>query len=153
MSKKKEKTIEKQDLIEVLENAQINVTIDYKRIAEEIVLAEKKLQKEKECTEKKRTRFRLCISFVINSMIYLGIAALSLVLIIAGWIGWARGQVNGPLLIMILLSMAFIMIIIFGIGGFTESLKDDGESSDKYMNSNVAVLALIIAVISLFISR
>lgn len=150
MSKKKDKTIEKQDLIEVLENAQINVTLDYKKLAEEIILAE---QKEKDRIEKERNRFRLRISFVINAMIYLGIATFSLGLIIAGWIGWARGQVNGPLLIMILLSMALAVMTIFGVGGFLDSLKDDGESSDKYMNSNVAVLALIIAMISLFVSK
>ena len=121
----------------------VNIEIDYKKLAREIVAA----QEEAKMQKKRPNRFRAGVMAVANTMIPIIIAVFALLACIGVWTEFAT-EPKHSLLGYIVYTLMFIVVVIVSICCSVESWKDDDENAMQHFNSNVALVALIISFIA-----
>ncbi len=138
MAKKKEKP-------QVINNiGELNLEIDYDKLAEAIVKAQKRLQK----PIKRDKSFREKAMSFFNGMIYAFVYIIAIMCIVQVWKDYYAEVTD-------LFSSAFSTVVfaISGIYAFLcqqESHNDDGQTAQTHFNSNIALIALIVALVALF---
>lgn len=137
MAKKKQNTV-------VNNIDSVNVEIDYKKLAKEIVAA----QEEAEMQKKHHTRFRAGLMAVANAMIPIMIAIFALFACIGAWTELATAPKHS-LISYILYTMMFTAIVVISVCCSVEAWKDDDENAMQHFNSNIGLVALVIAFIAL----
>ncbi len=121
----------------------VNIEIDYKKLAREIVAA----QEEAKMQKKRPNRFRAGVMAVANTMIPIIVAVFALLACIVVWTEFAT-EPKHSLLGYIVYTLIFIVVVIVSICCSVESWKDDDENAMQHFNSNVALVALIISFIA-----
>ena len=139
----------KRDKSQVINNIdQLNLEIDYDKLAIAIVKAQKKTSVENEKSAAKTTRFRNALFGNVNGFIYYAVSFFMAVCIFSTWVSYANGTVNS-------LSLSIVFTILFAFLGFVsfmsgiETRKDNYEQTVALFNTNVSLIALIIAIIAL----
>ena len=121
-------------------NITVDVNIDYERLARELV----KAQQEAARQEKRPNRFRGSLMGGLNAMLYITIALLGIGMAISAWLT-PIGSIGAQ----IFYSVLFGIIALFSGACFVESIKDSDENAQQHFNTNIALIALVIALIAL----
>ena len=119
----------------------VDVNIDYEKLAQEIV----KAQKEASRQEKRPNRFRGSLMGGLNILLYSIITLFGIGMAIGVWLTPIGGVGEK-----IVYSVLFGMIGLFSIGCAVESFRDTDENAQQHFNTNIALVALIVALIALF---
>lgn len=122
----------------------VNLEIDYKKLAKEIVLAQEEAQKSK----RKHKGYRASFMAVINTMIF----ALFAVIAVFSCIGMWRNFISYneySLFDCITYTLMFIGVVIISVLCCVESWRDNDEAAIQYFNTNVSLVALIVALIAI----
>jgi len=128
---------------------QLNLEIDYDKLAEAIVKAQETVTQKTEKKEKRRTRFRNILLRNVNGVVYHGIAIFMVLLIIGTWVTYKNG--TGPSLVLSIvftLLFAFLCFISFMCG--QETFDDTYETTVSLFDTNVSLIALVVAIIALY---
>lgn len=136
----------KKDKPQVINNIQeLNLEIDYDKLAEAMIKAQEKAQP----TKKRPSRFRAIGMISVNTTIPIMCALFSIVICITMWGEFA---INGeyPLFECIMATIVFALILITQVFSAIEAWRDDDENAIKHFNINVSLVALIIAFVALF---
>ena len=135
----------KKDKPQVINNIQeLNLEIDYDKLAEAIVKANKK-----EKTKKNKTTHRGLIMSFGNGAIYIGLIFLVLHRTIRMCIeSFHDGPVN--LFGCIIFFLTSIPVLIFLFLTFRETLCDTEEEALSHFQTNISMAALIVALIALY---
>ncbi len=127
----------------------LNVEIDYDKLAEAIVRAQEFVLHNQNNQVKKRTRFRNALLGYVNGAIYHGIAIASVLFIIGIWRSYYLEQKFSLLLsVGISILCAIIGTISFLCG--QETLDDDFNTTIPLLDLNVSLFAMVLAMVSLF---
>ena len=127
---------------------QLNLDIDYDKLAEAIVRAQEKAANKAEINKRKRTRFRNALLSNANGIVYHGISVFMVFLIAGIWVSYSRGAGTSLVLsIVFTLSFAFFCFVSFMCG--QETFNDNYETTASLFNTNVSLIALIVAIIAL----
>lgn len=138
MAKKKEKT-------QVINNIdQLNLEIDYDKLAEAIVKANKTAKK-----EKGKGKIRTSAMRFFNGMIFAMVYVLAGLSIYATW-SEAYSRNNAPLINCIVLTIAFLVVGIYAFLCQQETFDDSESDTVEFFNTNISLIALIVALIALF---
>lgn len=127
---------------------QLNLEIDYDKLAEAIVKAQKNADIVEEKQRRGKTRFRKALFGNINGTVYHGMALLMCALVGGIWVNYANGTTTS-LLSSVVFSVLFIIIafVMFMCG--QETFNDNYETTVTLFNTNLSTVALIVAVIAL----
>ena len=138
MAKKKDKS-------QIINNIQeLNLEIDYDKLAEAIVKAQKSQQK----SFKKKKNFREKAMSFLNGMLYAFVYIIATMCIAEIWNDYNSKSID--LFSSIFSTAVFAVIGIYAFLCQQESFKDDGQAAQTHFNSNVALIALIVALVALF---
>ncbi len=118
----------------------VNVDVDYEKLAEAIV----KAQREAEKQEGRPNRFRASLMSVLNITLYVLAFLFSIILLIALWNAGIES-----LAAKVVFSLIFAFTGVYSVACFLESLQDSDKRAQEHFNSNVALLAMIIALLTL----
>ena len=139
MAKKKEKP-------QIINNIQeLNLEIDYDKLAEAIVKAEEEFQKEK----KRPNKFRAIGKSIFNMTVSVVAVLLLIGVIIAVWSQPALKEVLN-VFESIQITGVLAIFAILHIFSAIECWKDDDENAIATFNNNIALFALIVALIALY---
>lgn len=139
----------KKDKPQVINNIQeLNLEIDYDKLAEAIVIAQKKERKTNEDKSKKRMGARHLLMSWCNGILYAVLYSYVIREIIEMWQNYARSGEPG-----------LYMCIVYTIGGVSlaillflahqETMNDSKEDTITHFNTNIALVALIAAIVAL----
>lgn len=142
MSKKKDKP-------QVINNIEeINLEIDYDRLAEAIVAAQEKESKKNEDKSKKRMGARQFLMAWCNGILYAVLYSYVLREIVEMWKNYVSSGES-----------SLYMCIVYTIGGVSlavllflahqETMNDSKEDTITHFNTNIALVALIAAIVAL----
>lgn len=136
---------------EALEPKQRNVTleIDYDKLAKAIVRAQSEVSQRQKQQHKRKTRFRNALLGFLNGMVYHGVSVVCVLFIIGVWRSYFREQAFS-LLIPIVLSVLFLIVGAISFMCGQETLDDDYDTTLPLLNLNVSLIAMVVALISLF---
>ena len=118
----------------------VNVDVDYEKLAEAIV----KAQREAEKQEGRPNRFRASLMSGLNIALYVIAFIFSVLLIIALWSAGIESLAAKAVY-----SLIFAFTGIYSVACFLESLQDSDKRAQEHFNSNVALIAMIIALLTL----
>lgn len=122
------------------------IEIDYNKLAEAITKANEKISS-KELKEKKKS-FRIKLIRFINGCIYVFYGLLCLSQMFKVWDGTCAIVTNNPAeKIIITIFLGIVVIVCFLLQ--QESLDETSEQSIDHININLALIALILAVVAL----
>lgn len=131
------------------------VDIDYDKLAQAISKAmlmheqeKEAVQKETKERKKRPNRFRGSIMATANMMAPILIAIFSTLSCIGMWNEYANEAVF-ELITYIKLTVLFVTIAVISVCCGIESWKDDDENAIMHFNTNVALVALIVALVAL----
>lgn len=122
--------------------------IDYDKLAEAFVRANEKLEKKNKEKKKQSSKFRAALMGYINGVVYVGVAIFSVLTIVGMWVEYSQNAKHS-LITNIVFSALFAVVGIYAFLSEQESFKDSAEDSQKYFNTNVSLIALIISIIAL----
>ena len=135
----------KKDKPQVVNNIQeLNIEIDYDKLAEAIVKANKKREL---CP--RNTKIRGFLLGMCNGILYIGLCFVVLNNIIKMWIEHAKSG-TPTLLMCILMSIVSIAIAILLFLAQQETTNDTDEEVFSHFNATLAFTALIVALVALF---
>lgn len=138
MAKKKEKT-------QVINNIdQLNLEIDYDKLAEAIVKANKTAKK-----EKGKGKIRTSAMRFFNGMTFAMVYVLAGLSIYATW-SEAYSKNNASLIDCIVLTVAFLVVGTYAVLCQQETFDDNESDTVEFFNTNISLIALIVALIALF---
>ena len=138
MAKKKEKT-------QVINNIkELNLEIDYDKLADAIVKAQ---TKQKEPNEKKKNFREKAMSFS-NSALYFFIYIIAGLCIVQVWNDYSAETTS--LFVSIFCTVLFAFCGVYAFLCHREALHDNGQEAQTHFNSNIALIALIVALVALF---
>lgn len=123
-------------------NITVDVSIDYEKLAKEIV----KAQQEAERQKTRPNRFRGSIMSGINAVLYGVISLFSGLMAISVWVESIAVDTFAKVLYTIL--FAFVTISCGACAA--ESMKDTDENAQQHFNTNITLIALIVALVALF---
>lgn len=118
--------------------------IDYDKLAEAIVAAQEKASKKKKCT----SRFRGAVMGGINAVLYLIVSLFSVGVIAGIWMEYAKAAKHS-LITYIMCTIMFAVIGLFAFLCQQESLGDSDEDAQQHFNTNIALIALVVALVAL----
>lgn len=118
--------------------------IDYDKLAEAIVVAQEKANKKK----KRTSRFRGAVMGGINGVLYLIVTLFSVGAIVGMWMEYAIATEHS-LITYIGCTIMFAVIGLFAFLCQQESLGDSDEDAQQHFNTNMALIALIVALVAL----
>ena len=124
-------------------NYQVNVNIDYEKLAQSIISARRKENELERKTSRKSIRARI-LSF-LNGCIYLCVTFLSFQGVYYLWQSQTITYSN-----QIVLTVLFGVLALISFLFQQESLDETKEEAHKYFETNVSLIALIISLIALF---
>ena len=136
----------KKDKPQVINNiGELNLEIDYDKLAEAIVKAGEELQKNK----KRPNRFRAIGKIFFNMTVSIVVAALLINVIISVWSQSVLKEMLNlfEAIEVTILSGVFVVLNLFSA---FECWKDDDENAIATFNNNIALFAFIVALIALF---
>lgn len=122
----------------------VNIEINYKKLAKEIVAA----QEAAEMQKKRPNRFRAGVMALANAMIPIMIAMFVLFACIGAWTEFAT-EPKHSLVGYIVYTLMFTVVVVVSICCSIEAWRDDDENAMQHFNSNVGLVALIISLIAL----
>lgn len=122
----------------------VNMEIDYEKLAEAIVVAQEKANKKK----KRTSRFRGTVMGGINGVLYLIVAFFSVSAIVGMWMEYAKTD-DRSLVTYIGCTIMFAVIGLFSFLCQQESLGDSDEDVQQHFNTNMTLVALIVAFVAL----
>ncbi len=120
---------------------QVNVNIDYDKLAEAIVRAQEKVAKE----NTRKSIFRSSFMGGVNACLYFAISLFGAAMVLGSFIAPAVSTQSR-----IVYAVLFGILAMYSFACFIESMKDHGENIQQHFNTNVALAALIVAIINLF---
>lgn len=132
MAKKKAKTIYNIE--------EVNLEIDYEKLAQAVVNAQQKAAQK----TTRPNRFRGTIMGALNMSLYLMLAFLSVGMVIGVWTTPIGGTIS-----QVFFSVLFVIIGIFSGGCAVESFKDSDENAQQHFNTNITLIALVVALAAL----
>ena len=118
----------------------VDINIDYEKLAQEIVKAQQEAMRQKN----RPNRFRGSIMGTLNAALYIMIALLAVGMAIGVWITPIGGLVT-----QLFYTVFFGMVALFSGGCFVESFKDSDENAQQHFNTNLTLIALIVALVAL----
>ena len=127
-----------------IEELEVETKIDYKKLAKEIVAAQEEVKKLK----KRPNRFRAAAMATANTMIPVLLALFAVLACVGMWIEFANEPVH-ELSTYIGNTALFVAIAVVSICYGIEAWKDDDENAIMHFNTNVALVALIVALVAL----
>ena len=127
-----------------IEELEVETKIDYKKLAKEIVAAQEEVKKLK----KRPNRFRAAAMASANTMIPVLLALFAVLSCVGMWIEFANEPVH-KLSTYIGNTALFVAIAVVSICCGIEAWKDDDENAIMHFNTNVALVALIVALVAL----
>ena len=134
----------KKDKPQVINNIQeLNLEIDYDKLAEAIVKASKKT------SYKRNTKIRGFLMGMCNGILYLALCYLVVNTIVQMWEEYAKNGAHN-IFICILMSVVGIAVAILLFLAQQETTDDSDEEVFSHFNTTVAFAALIVALIALF---
>ena len=122
----------------------VNMEIDYDKLADAIIKAQEKAKEQ----SKRPNRFRSSVMAIVNVCIPVLLAIFSVITCVGIWKEYFIDPVNG-LFRCIFLTLLFIVVVIISICCSREAWKDDDENAIMHFNTNIALVALIVAMIAL----
>ena len=122
----------------------VNLEVDTKKLAKAIVEAQEETKKAKN----QHKSFRASFMASVNTMLFVALAAIAVITDVRMWIGFAT---NGTYALFdcILYTLMFAGVVIIAILCSVESWRDNDENAIQHFNTNVSLVALIIAIIAL----
>lgn len=127
-----------------IEELEVETKIDYKTLAKEIVAAQEEAKKLK----KRPNRIRAAAMAAANTMIPVLLALFAVLACVGMWIEFANESVHGISTYMGNTAL-FIAIAVVSVCCGIEAWKDDDENAIMHFNTNVALVALIVALVAL----
>lgn len=127
-----------------IEELEVETKIDYKKLAKEIVAAQEEAKKLK----KRPNRIRAAAMAAANTMIPVLLALFAVLACVGMWIEFANDPVY-ELRTYIGNTSLFVAIAVVSICCGIEAWKDDDENAIMHFNTNVALVALIVALVAL----
>ena len=127
-----------------IEELEVETKIDYKKLAKEIIAAQEEMKKLK----KRPNRFRAAAMAATNTMIPVLLALFAVLACVGMWIEFANAPVY-ELSTYIGNTALFIAIAVVSICCGIEAWKDDDENAIMHFNTNMALVALIVALVAL----
>ena len=118
--------------------------IDYDKLAEAIVKAQATSSKK----AKKKGKIRGSLMGTFNGCLYAGVYSAAALSIYAVWHNFKPE--NYPLISCIILTIILVIVAVYAFLCQQESFDDDAADSREYFNTNVSLIALIIAFVALF---
>ena len=142
MSKKKDKP-------QVVNNIEeINLEIDYEKLAEAIVIAQEKESKKSEEKSKKRMGARQFLMAWCNGILYAVLYSYVIREIIEMWQNYASsGEPSLYMCIVYTIGGASLAVLLFL--AHQETMNDSKEDTITHFNTNIALVALIAAIVAL----
>ena len=138
MAKKKSKP-------QVINNIQeLNLEIDYDKLAEAIVVAQEKSSKKK----KRTSRFRGAVMGGINGTLYLIVTLFAVGAIAGMWMEYAKAAKHS-LMTYIGCTIMFAVVGLFSFLCQQESIRDSDEDAQQHFNTNIALIALVVSLVAL----
>ena len=135
----------KKDKPQVINNIQeLNLEIDYDKLSEAIVKAQSKQQR----YHKRKKNFREKAMSFLNGMLYAFVYIIAVICIAQVWKEYSAGLTD--LFANIFSTVVFVIIGVYAFLCQQESHNDDGETAQTHFNSNIALIALIVALVALF---
>lgn len=123
----------------------VNIEIDYDKLAEAIVKAQTKLSQK----EKRTRKFRSAAMSLFNGAIYAIVYTFAIAMIYVVWHECYANQ-TVPLIGCILFTLVLAFIGIYAFLCQQESHRDSETDTITHFNTNIALIALIVAMIALF---
>lgn len=123
----------------------VNIEIDYDKLAEAIVKAQTKLSQK----EKRTKKFRSAAMSLFNGAIYAIVYTFAIAMIYVVWRECYANQ-TVPLIGCILFTLVLAFIGIYAFLCQQESHRDSETDTITHFNTNIALIALIVAMIALF---
>ncbi len=123
----------------------INNEIDYDKLAEAIVNAQKKAEEKKKTTGK----FRSAAMGLFNGSVYAVVYVFAAIMIYTVWSECYSNQTI-PLIGCILFTLVLTFVGVYAFLCQQESHRDSESDAITHFNTNVALVALIVAMIALF---
>lgn len=120
--------------------------IDYGKITEAIVEANAEIQQRKDENDKKHLKHRLNLIKNANGAIYMAIVAIAVLVLFKLWKGFSFSSVD-ILVENFVISILMIVIIVEGFLSQQEALDDDADMAVSHFSINLALIAVIIAVV------
>lgn len=127
-----------------IEELEVKTKIDYKELAKEIVTAQQEAKK----ANKRPNRFRAAVMATANTMAPALLVLFSVLACIGMWIEFSTKPVHS-ILEYIAYTVMFIGIIVVSVCCGVEAWRDDDENAIMHFNTNVALVALIVAFVAL----
>lgn len=127
-----------------IEKLEIETKFDIKELAKEIVVAQEETKKIK----KRPNRFIAAVMAVANATIPVLLALFAMLVCIGMWTEFATKPTR-ILFEYIAYTVMFIGIIIVCVCCSLEAWKDDDENAIMHFNTNVSLVALIVALVAL----
>lgn len=135
----------KKDKPQVINNIQeLNLEIDYDKLAEAIVAANQKREH-----RPRNTKIRGFVLGMCNGILYSGLCFIVLNNIVKMWMGYAKSGTPN-LCMCILVSIVGVAIAILLFLAQQETTNDTDEEVFSHFNTTVAFAALIVALVALF---
>ena len=136
----------KKDKPQVINNIQeLNIEIDYDKLAEAIVKAQEKAKD----NQKRPNKFRAIKMISINTTIPVMCILFSIIVCFTIWHEFVMSGTY-PLFACIIATIVFALLITTNVLSAIEAWRDDDENAIMHFNTNVSLAALIIALIALF---
>lgn len=118
----------------------VNVDIDYEKLAEAIV----KAQREAEKQEGRPNRFRASMMSVLNISLYAFTFLFSVLLIVAVW----KTAIDSRI-VKTIYTVVFAFTGVYSVACLCESWCDSDKRAQEHFNSNVALIAMVLALLQL----
>ena len=131
---------------QVINNIQeLNLEIDYDKLADAIVKAQEKAKD----NQKRPNKFRAITMISINTTIPVMCILFSIIVCFTIWHEFVMSGTY-PLFACIIATIVFALLITTNVLSAIEAWRDDDENAIMHFNTNVSLAALIIALIALF---
>ena len=129
---------------QVINIQQLNLEIDYDKLAEAIVKAQKQTKPKKDTG-----KFRSAAMSFFNGAIYSVVYVFSVICIYTTWAESYMKQ-NAPLIGCIILSVMLFFIGIYAFCCQQETHHDGISDAREHFNINISLIALIVSIVALF---
>lgn len=126
----------------------VNVEIDYDKLAEAIVKAQQKAEVETIKETRKTSKFRTLAMSFFNGSIYSVIYVLSIYFVYIIWTE-SYGKPGITLISCIIFTALFAFVAIYAFLCQQETYNDKATDVHQHFNTNVSLVALIVALIAL----
>ena len=119
----------------------VDVNIDYEKLAQEIVKAQQEAMRQKN----RPNRFRGSIMGTLNAALYSVVSLLSGLMVIGVWMA----SIDADTFTKVLYTILFTFVAVSCGACAAESMKDTDENAQQHFNTNITLIALIVALVAL----